>query len=302
MNQFVVIGDLNLDVIFSGIGAIPSPGKEILAESCTWKLGGSSANVATILAMMGCRVRLFSLVGRDAAGDLIMDRLRESGLPARTISRSQGATTGVTVSLALSGDRMYITQPGTLGETRLRDLKRRYIRRNAHLHLSSYYLQSGLRSSIGLLLKNAKASGMTTSLDPGCDPSERWSLDDLKAHFSLVDWFLPNADEIQAITGREKISDALQSLSSELRGVVVKAGSRGAYVRHGGSVSHFSAFPAKVVDTTCAGDCFDAGFLFGMASSGSVQKAAHLGNAIGALAVAHNGLPPRELVRKEVQG
>ena len=298
MRRFVVAGDLNLDVVLCGMKAMPSLGSEVLAESRAVKPGGSAANAAMVLAMMGCRVRLFGLVGKDACGKLVLEGLRSAGLSVRTVSLSRTVSTGVTVSLAWPEDRMLVTALGTIGAARIRDLKRGYLGRAAHLHLASYFLQSGLAPEMPGLLRKAKARGMSTSLDPGHDPAERWETSDLEACYPLIDWFLPNADEIRAFTGRSDVEDALQSLGPELRGVVVKAGPEGAYGRWGGAVHRFPAHPAEPVDTTCAGDCFDAGFLFALAAGLSPEEAVGLANRIGALAVSVVGMPEASALRR----
>jgi sugar/nucleoside kinase (ribokinase family) len=145
---------------------------------------------------------------------------------------------------------------------------------------------------------------MSTSLDPGDDPAGRWEAADLEACFPLIDWFLPNANEIRALTGRTDVEDALQSVSPTLRGVVAKAGPQGAYGRWDGAIHRFPALPAESVDTTCAGDCFDAGFLFGLygaAAGRSPAEAVGLANRLGALAVSGVGLPAAPELREEAR-
>src|SRR3990172_1542506 len=122
-----------------------------------------------------------------------------STLPS-TIAWSDRQPTGITVSLTYPHDRMYVSHLGTVASTTLDDLPRGYLCPGAHLHLASYFLQKGLQPSVGRLLKEAKEIGMTTSLDPGGDPSRQWDASGLKESFRYLDWFLPNADEIRAIT------------------------------------------------------------------------------------------------------
>jgi sugar/nucleoside kinase (ribokinase family) len=311
MKEFIVLGDLNLDVVLSGMDVPPAFGREILARDSVLKPGGSGANVAMALSMMGAPVRLFSAVGRDFPGGLAVQGLRRCGLSARSVVRSSGFSTGVTVSLAYPNDRMFVTHPAGIGAAGLEDLKRGYIRKGAHLHLSSYFLQVGLQPAVGGLLEKAKAAGMGTSLDPGCDPEEQWDVTELEPFFRHVDWFLPNTDEILALTGQMTVPEALEKLSGDLKGVVVKAGSDGAYARLRGEMRHFPSVPVEAVDTTCAGDCFDAAFLFRLAAgtpadtsdraASTLWDAVEWANRIGGIAASTMGLPSAEILREEVQ-
>jgi sugar/nucleoside kinase (ribokinase family) len=294
MKTVIVLGDLNLDIILSGIQTYPSPGKEILAGKHVIKPGGSAANVASMLAVNMNPVEFYSNVGNDLNGKFIVDGLKKYGLKVDKISFTDKADTGITVSLTYSSDRMYITSPGSVSETKLEDLNGGYILKGAHLHLASYFLQKGLKPDVGKLLKKAKDNSMTTSLDPGGDPLEEWDISGLKKYFSYLDWFLPNEDEVKGITGTIDTRDALRIFPEETN-IVVKTGSRGALARFNGDIEEYPGLKVDVVDTTCAGDCFDAGFLFSLSRGDSLSEAVSLGNRYGAHAVSCVGLPKRKI-------
>jgi sugar/nucleoside kinase (ribokinase family) len=291
MKTVIVLGDLNLDIILAGMKDYPSLGKEIFAETHAMQAGGSAANVASVLAAAGCPVRLFGRLGTDSAGQYVAENLRQGGLDTSTIAWSDRQPTGITVSLTYPHDRMYISRLGTVASTTLDDLPRGYLNPGAHLHLASYFLQAGLRPSVGRLLKEAKEAGMSTSLDPGGDPVRRWDMSGLQECFRYLDWFLPNADEIRAITGMIDLDDAVDAFTGEVAGLVVKAGPQGAILRHQGAIEHYPGIPIEAIDTTCAGDCFDAGFLYGLGCSYSLSDAVALANKYGAEAASCVGLP-----------
>jgi sugar/nucleoside kinase (ribokinase family) len=292
-----VLGDLNLDVILAGMEGPPTLGEEIPAGASLLKAGGSAANVAVMLRGLGVPVRLYAQIGRDAAGDLVLADLRRSGLSTATVSRSADLATGVTVSLSYPGDRMYVSHLGSVSATRLEQLEEGYLRRGRHLHLSSCFLQAGIRPSLPRLLAQARAAGMSVSLDPGHDPEGRWFGGELEAVLSLVDWFLPSAAEARAMTGAAGAGEAARLLGAAERVVVVKAGAEGAWLCQGGAPRRFPAARAAVVDTTCAGDCFDAGFLYALLAGRDVEEAVTAGNRLGALAASCLGLPAREALR-----
>jgi sugar/nucleoside kinase (ribokinase family) len=144
---------------------------------------------------------------------------------------------------------------------------------------------------MGELLQRAKEGGMSTSLDPGGDPSGKWDMSCLRRYYRFIDWFLPNSDEIRGVTGAGSLLEALRTLPGAVRCLAVKAGERGVYTRYEGRVEHFPAISVTVVDTTCAGDCFDAGFLAGILEGESFADAVRLGLSYAAQAVATVGLP-----------
>lgn len=296
MKTVIVLGDLNVDIILSGIQDDISFGKEVLATNHVKKVGGSAANVASMLSMNGCPTQLFGQVGNDFDGKYLLQSLRESGVKIETISCSVSEPTGITVSLTYSHDRMYISHLGTVASTKLEDLQDGYLIAGAHLHLTSYFLQKGLQPSMGELLQQAKQTGMSTSLDPGGDPSGEWDISCLEKFFQYLDWFMPNADEIMAITKTQEVGKAIDIFSHEVMGVVVKTGADGAIVRHKGTIEHYPGITVKAIDTTCAGDCFDAGFLYGLSNENSVSEAVSLGNKYGAQAVSCVGLPQQKIL------
>jgi sugar/nucleoside kinase (ribokinase family) len=301
MKEIVVVGDLNLDIILSRLENNPSPGKETIAQDHAIKAGGSAANVAMMLAVNECPVKLFAQVGKDFAGDWIIKYLQSCGLNTGTLSISETVSTGVTVSLDSPEDRMYVTSPGTISSTRLQNLQKGYLVKGAHMHLSSYFLQAMFKPDVGRLLFDAKGAGMTTSLDPGGDTSGRWNTEELNRYLGCIDYFLPNIDEIRGITRKEDVEQALQSFPKELKCVIVKAGKEGVFSWQNDKIEHHPALPAQVVDKTCAGDCFDAGFLIGISKGLPLHDAIELGIRFGAEAVSVMGLPMYRIVADQHQ-
>jgi len=111
--------------------------------------------------------------------------------------------------------------------------------------------------------------------------------------FGSLDIFMPNADELLAITGTATIEAGLQAFHGEVDTVIVKAGAEGAYTRCAGTISHHPGVATNVMDTTTAGDCFNAGFLGAWCSGAPFDDAIAAGNAGGARAVACVGLPEK---------
>jgi sugar/nucleoside kinase (ribokinase family) len=289
------MGDINLDIILSDVQHMPELGREIEARGCTMKPGGSAANVAMMLALNGCPVRFYGQVGRDRAGDILAEGLRTYGLSTDTLASSPRKPTGLTVSLTFPDDRMYVTYPGTTEIMGLGELEDTYVQPGAHLHLASYFLLKKLKSQMGGILKRAKKAGMSTSLDPGGDPAGEWDMGELEGYFSYIDYFMPNADEMMGMTGRRDTGEALRGFIDSVQCVVVKTGADGAAARCEGGIDAFPPYEANVIDTTCAGDCFDAGFLYGLSRGEEFKRCVQWGNRFGAQAVSSLGLPDRPI-------
>jgi sugar/nucleoside kinase (ribokinase family) len=295
MKSLATLGDVNLDIILGDMEKLPALGHEIEAGNCIFKPGGSAANVAMMLALNGIPVRFFGEVGRDWVGRFVMDGLQSYGLDVKGVAFSDKESTGVTVSLTYPGDRMYVTFPGTTADTTLQHSGCSFLQGCAHLHLASFFLLGGMRKQMGSLLQNAKKAGLTTSLDPGGDPSGTWDISDIEDYLEYVDFLLPNADEIRGLTAHEDLEGALSVFPESARCIVVKAGSEGAHTRCRGRIEHHRGFGVDVVDTTCAGDCFDAGFLYGWLRGEDIPRCVRWGNLFGAQAVSSLGLPDRTI-------
>src|SRR5215475_13780601 len=193
-------GELNLDLILYGLPVDLPPERELLAESMMLTLGSSTAIVAHNLAALGCKVGFVSQVGADPLGEIALQRLSEGGVDVSKVRRAQGnKQTGLTVILQRKLERNILTYPGTILDLTLEDLDFEYLTDSGHFHLSSYFLQRGLRPHVGELFRRLKAEGLTISLDTNDDPDDRWE-GGLEEVLHYVDVFLPNSREAQRIT------------------------------------------------------------------------------------------------------
>jgi len=283
--KVLVIGELNVDLILSGLSALPGLGQEILAAGLSLALGGSSAICAAGLARLGAQVDLVGQVGQDYYGDFIIAQLARLNIGARHVLRDSAVHTGVTVSLTFPQDRALVTHLGCTSHLRLADIDRSALQHHAHLHVGSYFLQTGLRPGLQDLFCQAHRAGLTVSLDTGWDPAEEWGREDLLTVLDQVDIFLPNEAEARAIAGVDDTEQALRALAKRTPLVVIKRGAAGAMSLLDGHIIHSPGFQVNVVDTTGTGDSFDAGFIYSYVLRGMPLEAAlHFANACGALA------------------
>ena len=291
MAQFDVTlaGELNLDLILYGLPAELPPERELLAQRMMLTLGSSSAIVAHNLAALGCRVGFTSRIGDDALGQIAVERLAAGGVDVAKVRRVEGETkTGLTVILQRERERNILTYPGTIFELTLDDLDFEYLTDAGHFHLSSYYLQRGLRPQVGELFRNLKAEGLTISLDTNDDPEDRWEggLMDVLRH---VDVLLPNAREARRIAGTDDLETAVARLAEQVPLVVIKLGEQGAMALRGQERFQSPAVRVDFVDPVGAGDSFDAGFLSQYVRGADLQTCLAFGNLAGAFSTTMAG-------------
>ena len=282
----VVVGEINVDIIVSGLGGPPVFGAEHLVDEVILTAGSSGVLTAVGLMALGLRVGMCGLVGDDAFGRYMLDYLDQHSIERSGVVIDPGVRTGCGVILTSAHDRAILTHTGAMSLLRLQQVRLDIIAKARHLHLSSYFLQRELQQGVQALLAHAHSLGMTTSVDTGFDPAENWQVAGL---FTDLDIFLPNQLEAEKITGESDIALALDQLALQIPTVAIKCGPAGAYAAQGPLRVHMPGFSVKAIDTTGAGDAFNAGFLAAWLSRRDVSECLHSGNACGALTAAHLG-------------
>lgn len=295
MTRILVAGELNADLILSGLPSLPVLGQELLGTGFAMVLGSSSAITAARLAALGSAdpsyaVDFVGLVGHDDIGRFVLSQLRDFGVHVDAVQTVETAT-GVTMSLTYARDRALLTYPGAMtvfdGAAITADMLANY----THLHVGSFFLQSGLRPHLARIFALARSAGVTTSLDVGWDPAEQWLRNPaLALALAEVDDFLPNEEECAAL------ADDAETLKARVRGTLwVKRGASGASAYASGSdgnaiAVHTPAFSVDPVDTTGAGDAFNAGIIYARRVRGEpIDAALRFAAACGAQATLHVG-------------
>jgi sugar/nucleoside kinase (ribokinase family) len=284
-----IAGELNLDLILYGLPDELPPERELLAERMMLTLGGSSAILAHNLAALGSRVGFQSRIGDDDLGQTALQPLQQSGVDVSRVRRVPGPVkTGLTVILQRQAWRNMVTYSGTIAELTWDDLDLDYLADSRHFHVSSYYLQRGLRPRVPELFRKMKEAGLTVSLDTNDDPDDGWE-GGLQDALRYVDVFLPNEREAQKAAGVGDLETAVKKLAALVPLVVVKLGREGALAQRGTQRFISPALRVEAVDAVGAGDSFDAGFLREFVRGADLPACLTAGNLAGALSTTRSG-------------
>ena len=307
----IVVGDLALDVVLAP--ARPTETGTDVPGRVSIRTGGSAANTARWLARLGVRTQLIGAVGRDGPGRALVEALRADGVTPR-VGRVGGLRTArIGVLVDPSGERSFVADRGAADALTPGDLKSGWFAGVQVVHLPAYSL---LGQPLGLAgreaIRLARSVGALVSLDlassgPLLADGPAAALDLVRS--AAPDLLFATASELHALLGSGGRTDARAMGLAPI--VVIKRGAAGVTVlarddagrgRVDGTSVKFDVAtrPLAAVDTTGAGDAFDAGFIAEWLASRAVgrsplvalRRAAVVGNRIAAR---HVAAPRREL-------
>jgi sugar/nucleoside kinase (ribokinase family) len=293
------IGNICLDCILRYARDMPKWGREIFFDEGEQRLAGQCANFAIALAKLGCPTWVVGSLGNDETGNRFAREMSSIPLLNCTFLRQEGGITGFTISvIRTDGERSFLTFLGhqtnySLGHDEGRIIEN--VQKGDFVHVSGYFMLPSLQEELPRFLKIVKSKGAIVSFDPGWDPTDFGESARKRTFACLteVDLFLPNVAELMALTSTESPDSAIQRLARSYGGVtVVKAGEKGCRIaKKGESLATVASYPVKVVDTTGAGDVFDAGFIYAMTCGHSLEVCGKFANAAAALSISRPGSP-----------
>jgi len=281
--DILALGELNVDLLLNRICGFPEVGKEIFAREMTLTLGSSTAIFAANAASLGARVSFLGMIGSDDFGAFVRKALESRGVDTSNLIEVSTAATGLTAILNYDEDRANVTYPGAMNIMGIKDIRPEVVAETRHVHISSVFMQETLHKDIYEVVKLVKAQGATLSMDMQFDPEEKWDFDYLNI-LPLVDIFMPNEQELKALTGKDELRDAVDAVRPYANILVVKRGSKGSLVVTKESENELPAMlNSNVVDAIGAGDSFNAGFITAFVQGKDLGYCQYLGNLTGAI-------------------
>ncbi len=265
-----------VDILFGGLTAFPEPGTEVYSDTLAIEPGGGAIITAAYLCALGVSVDLLSMLPGGPFGAALKTRTGEFGIGLSLCEdMDEEADPQVTVVMIHAGDRAFLTRRS--GPAVPADAADRIARSKAdHLHLGELATLVENPS----LVKAARGAGMTVSLD--CAWDQEVFSGDLAELIASVDVFFPNASEARALAAAGIALPAAPL-------TVIKKGPDGAEAKTRDGTVSSAALTVDAIDSTGAGDAFNAGFLAAWLNGADLRACLETGNRTGAVAVAHVG-------------
>jgi ribokinase len=277
----IVIGEFFIDEILSGFQALPKLGEEAFARQFHRDVGGGAAITACGLAKLGISVAVLGAVGRSD-GQWVVDRLTSFGVDCSGLEKHPTEPTGLTISVSTREDRAFFSYYGAnqlLTRILARPETLQRLSQARHIHFACAP-DADADEPLFASLRQRKC---------------RLSID-VQSHVSWLtrpkslnllrhcDVFFPNEREAEWISGVGGTAKVLRALRDKgLRGVGLKLGGKGAALLWRRREFLADPIPVETVDTTGAGDCFDAGFIYSWLRGEKPQRCLEIANVCGAL-------------------
>jgi sugar/nucleoside kinase (ribokinase family) len=269
--HLLVLGELCADIIVTLDRPVQFEQVEQVVPSARIVMGSSSAITACGVARLGVPVSMIGVVGMDMLGHFVLDELRARGVDVTATRLEPDLPTGTSTILTRpDGDRAILTALGSIGHTSVQDVPESLLSQTAHLHVGSYFLQHALHDNLAELFAMCRDRGISTSLDPNYDPSEKWD-SGITSVIPHTDVFFCNKQEALLISRTDSIQQSVDWFALRLphdAELVVKAGAVGASVyqaRDSRAGQPISVIPEPdqrpLADTVGAGDSLAAGYL-----------------------------------------
>jgi ribokinase len=296
----VVVGSINLDLVAS-TDRIPQVGETVIGRTFTTFFGGKGANQAVAVARLGYPVSMVGNVGNDAFGTQLRDGLAEAGVDTKFVGTVEGSSGTALIITGANGENSIVVVPGANAHVTPKSLERAtpllkhagFILAQLEIPLETveYLAELAERNDIPLMLDPAPARELPASL------------------LRRVSWLTPNETETCQLL-KTNLDDNEQSantaadqlLSRGVKNLVLKLGSRGCVIaQESVPKQRVAAFRVNAVDTTAAGDAFNAGFAVALLNGYSALESGVFASAVAALSVTRPGAQPSMPRANEVE-
>jgi ribokinase len=309
MRPIVVVGSINMDLV-SAAPRIPMAGETLLGFGFQMHPGGKGANQAAAVARLGYPVEMIGNVGSDLFGEQMRFHLHSAGVGVVAVKTVEGPTGIAAITVASSGENCIIVTPGANAA-----MSPEYVDHHRSLICSAGMVLAQLEipvESVERLAEICAENDVPLMLDPA--PAQALS-PKLLQH---VRWITPNETEAEFYanhaSGRQ-FADAHHSdgfgagaleetaravLAQGPRNVILKLGSRGAYVVSDGVAKQITAPLVDVVDTTAAGDALNGAFAVATMLGKTPLESVQFAVAAASISVTRSGAQPSMPTMQEV--
>jgi ribokinase len=287
----VVVGSINLDLVAS-TDRIPQVGETVIGRTFTTFFGGKGANQAVAVARLGYPVSMIGNVGNDAFGTQLRGGLAEAGVNTEYVGTVEGSSGTALIITGPNGENSIVVVPGANAHVTPKSLERATpLLKQAGFILAQLEIPL---ETVEYLAEFAERHDILFMLDPA--PARELPASLLRR----VSWLTPNEAETCQLL-KTNLDDNEQSantaadqlLSRGVKNLVLKLGSRGCVIaQESVPKQRVAAFRVNAVDTTAAGDAFNAGFAVALLNGYSALESGVFASAVAALSVTRPGAQP----------
>ncbi len=298
--RILVLGSLNIDLV-QRVPRIPKPGETLKGEDLQIYAGGKGANQACAAALLGGEAALAGMIGADVFAHRLLEELQRARVNAEAVETSDTATGSAVIFVLPNGENIIVISPGANAEVSVTFA----LKTVQHLEAGDFLLcQLEIpMASVTAAMKAAHAKGVTTILDPA--PAHELP-DELLRSTSILTpnqteagFLIRSTESIETMAQAERAARQLQADGAET--VIVKMGALGCLMANGPEMTEIRGFPVRAVDTTAAGDTFNAALTVGLADGLKMFEAIRFANAAAAFSVTRPGAISSMPVRSQVE-
>ncbi|MCD4843959.1 MAG: carbohydrate kinase family protein [Methanosarcinales archaeon] len=285
--KVIGFGALNLDRMLY-VNRIVKPDEEGFISSVENHPGGSAANTIVGLSRLGIRTGYIGKVAHDEGGEILLNDLTSENVDTRGVIATSGRSGACLIMVDGKGDRGILVDPGVNDSISITDIDMKYIDSFDLIHMTSFICKES-ETSFLTQKQVALSTSSRISLDPGTLYAER-GMEGLMDFIKRARLLLPNDHELHLMTGSENVHNGANMLiDAGAEWVAVKMGDRGCYVTDGIISTKIPPLKANVVDTTGAGDAFNAGFIYSMLQGKNIEECGKIGNITASISITHRG-------------
>lgn len=274
-------GNVNVDLIFSGLPRIPDEGHELFAENFSLQLGGGIPATLINLGRLNVPVRIQTGLGNDLFSGFARRAFEEAGVEPRNLCQGgEGIPLNISAAMLTPGERTFVSYSDGFPVTD------RVLETVYEASRGAKICAMDLRFTE--VYRKLRREGTLLTLDTGWD--DALSIEKYREFLELADYYTPNQKEAMKITGCDTPEAAAQVLSDYFETVIVKLDARGCLLQQNGVQTVIPVIPEFVHrDSTGAGDAFLAGFLYGLYHARPLPECVLFGNITGGKCVSATG-------------
>lgn len=279
-----IFGDINIDLVIPNVDHFPLPGQEDIVETMNTYVGGGAALFTLGLGKLGLHPVFQGTIGDDCYGKFIIEELKQKNVDISLLKISKKNNTGISISFTNEKDRSFLTYRGTNMEMDVNAIAIDMVQKAKHIHVTGYEGSKNHRQFLELFKKVKDVKNTTVSFDVGWDSSGEW-YERIFELFPYIDVLFMNETEAIHYGRTQSAKEAIAEFSKYCKIADAKLGRKGAIAYSDGTYYQAAAYQVEAMDTTGAGDSFNAGFIYGFLKGKSIMECLKCGNGCGALSV-----------------